>query len=1694
MCHTFANLHNNEHDVPPSLLAAAAFRFLSDLPENFKEGTEKNRVYQAIQTRYSRQGLPIPAVIKSAMALVNVLESGHDLARGFQKKTPSITASIDTAKDALRKYSRADLDEEQISGVLLFMVLTPDWEQYRLGIFVAAIRELLGSGFDWQQVVRGFDREGIAISQDQFLVLYNALLPIAQDDPNFDIQGLWGGSWQNTTTQLSFVLALTSLSSSQLDATSIPGLRQAYDPNDCIDGPEEAVRLIDEAQRNTMISLDAVTAIFDIVWNADDPVSHEDAAAAKEVVGANMGFFLCSAAGISKPWTATQHSIMTKMVMSYILKEQLVDYHFVLHSLWKQDKQWLASRLIETHAEDPTKLTILLEHAQEHGWLQDLCSMMNGFGIDLAALAHRKGYIDIRHWAQDKLARGSTEFVVAITKFLVIKAQDEMRTVRREQMAPRTVNLAMKTVYAMLEILEEQMKERQEGLIPLERQCVQAFPRLINYGEGFDDLIEANGEEGNSFPEATDAEMQELYKRMYSGELEVRDIIETLRECKTSNDPSRQELFSCLIHGLFDEYVCFHEYPLQPLATTAVLFGGIISYNLISNFTLSVGLEMVLEAVRDYGLQESMYKFGLQALLNFRSRLHEFPNYCRQLIQIPDLQGTEVYSKVQQVLNDDPMNNPGEIDGMNSLRGGMELTNGDFDAFLPSDTNVRNFRSIHADRRADQGFSAEPEEEVQDKVLFVLNNVSEQNISSKVNDLSDALDSKHYQWLAQYLVDQRARLQPNYQLLYLEMLRLIGDRDLWAEVLHETFVSVQKSLNAESTMKGFTERVHLKNLGTWLGFLTVARDKPIKHKNLSFIDLLIEGWETQRLIVVIPFVCSVLKQGANSIVFKPPNPWVMQIIGVLMELYDIGDPDPPLPIQQKFEIEQLLETFGLITRDRVEIKDVIRSDELQRRRELYQPDMSDGNRGFEVSEIANHEPSRNARLSPATITSSIPDIENLLTFPPLSGSIATQTHVRRIVQDAIRRAIMEIVVPVVERSVTIATIATAELIHKDFTLEVDDERVRDAAKQMARSLSGSLALVTSKEPLRSQMNNNIHQVQQEVPDGALPEGTILMCVNDNLDAVCGIVERTAEEHSAAEIEVRIEADIELRRKHKMEYPNEPFRDPDWSVWSGYIPEPYKQAPGGLNPEQMEIYLHFARQSRGPPNHVQTSSTDSGRQIPDILQDPFPSVPNLSTPAEPPAIPHKPVQQQQQQQSLQGRMMPQSLPATRLQPHMNGYLDQRTIQEHIEQSVGDIGRLANEAPEERFKDLVRESPILEAFGRIRGLIMNANPHQEHLALSTASKVCQALYSHISNGLGIEVLVQLLHMLCRLSSSTAREVVMMFRTQAEDKFLDTILKAPMTIMLLETGLLEFSRVDIALAKALQQQNQAAIPCLSALLDALLFSDHPVALRADFASSLGMLGQWLSREPNLSSASEILSKLRAAGVPEDHSHDQGEPLLIKQHQMQYIFTEWLAMCNHPEAMDGMSVAFITQLHQRQLLNSQEDMVLFLRLCIDSAVDVFEQEEMNLTTDPNDAYFTVDVLARLVVLLVTNKGETNGAVKGSKPSYMRSILSLIILVLNNHHVVRGDQFNQRMFFRLFSSILYDWSEFGRSGDFRDKEMILVFADTLLLLEPRYFPAFTYGWLSLVSHRVFMPAILKVSDEEVSPYTLMTGFHTNLH
>ena len=1659
---SLANAQNNEIEVSPSLLSTCAIKFLEDLPPSDRNDLDTKKLAYALKHRFSKQNIAMPSEILSTLVLLNLLDMDLPLVRDIQLRGPHVTSSLGAAREFISRQSSQDTNERQVAATLLFMVLTPARQQYSPALFASAVHDPSDAMY-WQSVIQEFDIDGLEISKDQFLLLYNALLPISRENPQFDIQRLWGGRWQNPPTQLSFLRCFLSCSPEEIDASTIPGLRQAYDPQESSDGPENVVQHVEIAQRDPMISLDAITAIYDLLVRPNESPTHDEHVLLADTVGTKEALFLCSSVGLQKPWSEGQQYIM-KSLLTMFLKDDRQDGAYVLHTLWRQDKHWVATGLIDIHMQDPMELITVLERAHEHGWLEDLFTLVGGFGLDLVALAYRKGFLDFGQWANDKLAKDANNLVGVISKLLLLKVEDELRIARDAQPGPHTVSLSLKTVLEMLVILDHHMADRNE-LKQLQRQCLQAYPRLILGSEGLNQNLDVDCERSHRLSKDADLEMQDLYKRMYNAELKVEDILEYLQECKTSDDLDKLDVFACMVHGLFDEFSCFGEYPLEPLATTAVLFGGIISVGLIVELTLRVGQEMILDAVRDYPPDASMYKFGLQALLHIFERLKEpeWSEFCVQLVQIPGLRGTQPYRVATQVLTESGALR-GHVDDttVNGMADG--LPNGDIDSFLSADT-IPQFKSLSAESAS--AFE-EPDEDTQEKVVFFFNNVSEQNLKNKLSQLQDAIQDIQPQWFASFLVDERAKVEPNYQPLYLDILNLLGNKSLWNEVLRETYVSVKKMLNAESTMQSASERKNLKSLSTWLGALTIARDKPIKHKNVSFLDLLIEGYETQRLNLVIPFTCTVLLQGTKSVVFKPPNPWVVEIMNALLELYMHFD----IKLNQKFEIEVLFKEFGSTMNPGSE-SNIIRNRPLHDET-LSNAMLPDGPEGFQDISLGSiNRTVRNPRFELDSISSALPELESVLVFPPATGSSANQAKLRDIVHEAVKRAILEIIAPVVERSVTIATIATSHLIHKDFAREQDEDRVRRSAQQMVRQLSGSLALVTCKEPLKMSMTNYIRMAQGELPDQAFPEGAILMCVNDNLDAACNIVEKQAEERSMPEIEANIEAEIASRRQHRSSNPNDPFQDPDFNNWSTYIPEPYKQSFSGLNQEQMAIYLDFARQSRGPPSHGQTPSADSGRQLPDVLQDAFSSIPNVHTPATDIAMPH---QSQQQQQQQAGRMLPPPIPNAMPPMQLNGYLNVGAVTERLQDVLGDIRRLIKDHPDNSIDNVQNELPaVMEYLNQAWDLIASS---PDSLAMNCAEDICKGIYDESMTSLEVDVFVHLLARICQVYPTIRKEVTVWATSQSELR----LLHIDVTVALVKSGIMPIKQVDASVTGLLYDRVEGALDLLSDVMDTLLLNDRPIALRADFARSLGALGQWALESPTKQSV-ELVQKLKDWGVREIDDSISDEQSSVKKHQLQYIFAEWTAICNaYPKApTDQAFTAFIFQLHRKQLLNSEEDMAVFLRLCIDEALETYMLAIMNADGASNEVFSKVDWLARLIVLLVKNQGEPDGAVQLDKAAYLNSILAVINLIINNHQVMHGDRFNQRLFFRLYSSILCDWHDFGREDHEQDTNILLVFADNFKALPPRLFPAFTYSWLMLISHRLFMPSLLKLGSNQVS-------------
>jgi len=506
-----------------------------------------------------------------------------------------------------------------------------------------------------------------------------------------------------------------------------------------------------------------------------------------------------------------------------------------------------------------------------------------------------------------------------------------------------------------------------------------------------------------------------------------------------------------------------------------------------------------------------------------------------------------------------------------------------------------------------------PDADTVDKVHFVVNNLSTQNMTEKAAEVKARISKDQYGWFAVYLVVKRASIEPNFHALYSLLLDAIGDEDLFRGVLDATYANIKALLSSNKVKTNSGERSLLKNLGSWLGNLTISRNQPVLMIDLDVKSLVLEAYQTGHMIAVIPFVAKVLEPALNSIIFKPPNPWTGAVLGLLKEIYNERD----LKLNLKFEMERLFKHLE------VPIKDQAPSFLLhQRQRDrVNNPDFAaDKNApnqaGMVGAQSLGSMPTIGTPYEPTgAMGSPLPNRGNEFqqqNLPQTDGDTGgLQQHIKiapapnlpettrvalaRLLPVALTAGVREIVSPVVERSVTIACMTARELVLKDFAVEPDATRLRKAAHLMVSSLAGSLALVTCREPLKASVASQLRALLQQA--GAVPppgndaaaqalELAVQSAVADNLELGCSLIEQAATERATREIDEQLAPAAAARRDHREKHgPNgQPFFDPNYlqGRFPGALPESLRPRPGHLAPNPQRIYDDFANVPRAPP--------------------------------------------------------------------------------------------------------------------------------------------------------------------------------------------------------------------------------------------------------------------------------------------------------------------------------------------------------------------------------------------------------------------------------------------------------------------------------------------------------------------------------
>ena len=437
------------------------------------------------------------------------------------------------------------------------------------------------------------------------------------------------------------------------------------------------------------------------------------------------------------------------------------------------------------------------------------------------------------------------------------------------------------------------------------------------------------------------------------------------------------------------------------------------------------------------------------------------------------------------------------------------------------------------------------EEEVQNALTFHLNNLSANNVNEKAVDLRKILESREnaQKWLARTLIFKRVISETLTKNNYLQLLNLLQLKLLNKQILKETYSCIQKLLALQTSNNekaSMQTKSFLKNMGFWLGQITLSRNKPIILKYLNLKQLITEAFNTPRFSIIIPFICKILEGTRNSEVFVITNPWFKGILQVINEIYSRED----VKITIKQEIKLLFKNLE------IDIK------------QLQQLQASD---------------SFNSFPNPETQEIQGPPFMDLVKIPnKIQAKYANQLpiNLKEMAARAIEKALNEVISPVLARTVTIALYTGRKLVQKDFALEPSDQKFLQGSSLIVQNLANSLALATSRDPLQTSIHSAI--IKELEPLGlGLGEKDIddiaSGITEENLDLGCQIIQKKVVEKAIYETsqDPELREGVE-RRKEGIYRPDENFMKA-----LEILPMNLKPDMKGLNDDEMDIYEDFS---------------------------------------------------------------------------------------------------------------------------------------------------------------------------------------------------------------------------------------------------------------------------------------------------------------------------------------------------------------------------------------------------------------------------------------------------------------------------------------------------------------------------------------
>uniref|UniRef100_A0A8C7Z4A9 CCR4-NOT transcription complex subunit 1 n=1 Tax=Oryzias sinensis TaxID=183150 RepID=A0A8C7Z4A9_9TELE len=1236
------------------------------------------------------------------------------------------------------------------------------------------------------------------------------------------------------------------------------------------------------------------------------------------------------------------------------------------------------------------------------------------------------------------------------------------------------------------------------------------------------DLSQVWPEANQHFSKEIDDEANSYFQRIYNHPphptMSVDEVLEMLQRFKDSTIKREREVFNCMLRNLFEEYRFFPQYPDKELHITACLFGGIIEKGLVTYMALGLALRYVLEALRKpYG--SKMYYFGIAALDRFKNRLKDYPQYCQHLASIAHFlqfpHHLQEYIEYGQQSRDPPVKMQGSITTPGSMAlaqvqaqsqqsAGLKApqpgqastlvttttttttvakpttitrpTTSSFKKDMPPSINTTNIDTLLVATDQTERI-VEPPENVQEKIAFIFNNLSQSNMTQKVEELKETVKEEFMPWVSQYLVMKRVSIEPNFHSLYSNFLDTLKNPEFVKMVLNETYRNIKVLLTSDKAAANFSDRSLLKNLGHWLGMITLAKNKPILYTDLELKSLLLEAYVKgqQELLYVVPFVAKVLESSLRSMVFRPQNPWTMAIMNVLAELHQEHD----LKLNLKFEIEVLCKNLSLDINDLKPGNLLKDKDKLKMLEEQLSAPKKESKPPEEMLHVSTTAPPSTPAATTTTCTTTGPPTPQFsyhdIHVYSLSGLaphinvnvniplLQAHPQLKQCVRQSVERAVQELVHPVVDRSIKIAMTTCEQIIRKDFALDSEESRMRVAAHHMMRNLTAGMAMITCREPLLVSIASNLKNSFGAALRAPTPQQREMMeeaaarVAQDNCELACCFIQKTAVEKAGPEMDKRLATEFELRKHARQE--GRRYCDPVVLTYQAErMPEQIRLKVGGVDPKQLAVYEEFARNIPGflPSNDLsqptgflaqpmkqQAWATDDVAQIYDkLIAD--------------------------MEQHLHA--IPPTLTINPLTQALRSLLESVALARNSRDGIAALGLLQKAV----------EGLLDATSGADADLLLRYR--ECHLLVLKALQDGRAYGPQWCNKQITRCLIE-----CRDEYKYNVEAVE---------------------LLIRNHLVNMQQYDVHLAQSMENGlHYMAVAFAMQLVKLLLVDERSVShvTEADLFQTIETLMRTCAH--SRANAPEGLPQLmdvvrsnyeammeRAHGGPNFMMHsgisqasEYDDPPGLRE-KAEYLLREWVNLYHSAAAgRDSTKAfsAFVGQMHQQGILKTDDLITRFFRLCTEMCVEISYRAQAEQQHNPAASaaiirakcYHNLDAFVRLIALLVKHSGEATNTV--TKINLLNKVLGIVVGVLIQDHDVRQTEFQQLPYHRIFIMLLLELNAPEHVLETINFQTLTAFCNTFHILRPTKAPGFVYAWLELISHRIFIARMLAHTPQQ---------------